>query len=55
MIKKILYIAILFTILVPQITYAEENNENEILQEQQNEFKIKDFLKETKKYSSDFV
>ena len=55
MIKKLFFIIIIFTILIPNNTYAVESSENTILEQQQSEFKINDFLKETKKYSSDFL
>ena len=48
MIKKIFCIVILSMLFFPQIVFAEESTESEIFQEQQSEFKIKDFLKETK-------
>lgn len=55
MIKKIFCIVILSMLFFPQIVFAEESTESEIFQEQQSEFKIKDFLKETKKYTSNFL
>lgn len=55
MIKKIFCIVILSMLFFPQIVFAEESTESEIFQEQQSEFKIKDFLKETKKYTSKFL
>lgn len=55
MIKKIFCIVILSMFFFPQIVFAEESTESEIFQEQQSEFKIKDFLKETKKYTSNFL
>ena len=55
MIKKIFCIVILSMLFFPQIVFAEERTESEIFQEQQSEFKIKDFLKETKKYTSNFL
>ena len=55
MIKKIFCIVILSMLFFPQIVFAEESTESDIFQEQQSEFKIKDFLKETKKYTSNFL
>lgn len=55
MVKKIFCIVILSMLFFPQIVFAEESTESEIFQEQQSEFKIKDFLKETKKYTSNFL
>lgn len=55
MINKIFCIVILSMLFFPQIVFAEESTESEIFQEQQSEFKIKDFLKETKKYTSNFL
>ena len=55
MIKKIFCIVILSMLFFPKIVFAEESTESEIFQEQQSEFKIKDFLKETKKYTSNFL
>lgn len=55
--KKIIWcIVIVFLIIIPNYTYADnELLSSEILAEQQEKFNIKEFLKEAEKYSPDFI
>ena len=53
---KKLYIVIIIMILIPKISYANNTIETDnILEEQEENFGIKDFLKETKQYIPDFI
>ena len=53
--KKTLFLAIVLIMLIPNFTYAEFLNTNEILEGQKSDFKIANFIEETKKYAPDFI
>ena len=54
--KRVLFFTIILIMLIPKITYAENSLDTEdILKGQKSDFKIGNFIEETKKYAPDFI